>query len=91
MTELMNLGLSHSGEFETQLLACPLALGSLRNGIPGALWVFLRRGKTVNLALGTKSDEGFPEADYFSSCVDLIVMYFGDALLSLKTNSREKK
>lgn len=53
----MNSGLSHSGEFETQLLECPLALGSILIGILGALWVFLRRGKTVNLALGMKSNE----------------------------------
>lgn len=91
MTEFMNLGLSHSGEFETQLLACPLALGSIRNGIPGALCVFLRRGKTVNLALGTKSNEGFPEADYFSSCVDLIVMYFGDASPFPKDQQQREK
>ena len=38
----------------------------------------MSRGKTVNLVLGTKSNKCFPEADYFSSCVGLTVMCFGD-------------
>lgn len=90
MTEFINLGLSHLGGFELQLLECPLALGSILSKNSEALRVFLSRGNTVSLALGRKPDKCFPEGDCFSSCVPLIIMYFGNASFPNDQQHREK-
>lgn len=50
----------------------------------------LSRENTIHLALGRKSNECFPEADYFSSVWLLAVMYFGDALFPKDQQHREE-